>query len=217
MLIGCSHSPRSPTPTTAVTATPDGRSFVFDTQTLGRVYDVAGTGRVPLGLWNSLYIERANARRTGFYAGADLPSSEYLSLSTISAAAHDAGVTIDGRSHVSYEWWFVVDSDVELLAREIPADRAPSFRIALRETEPGRWEVFADAGPGWTVVPGASYQIGQYEVSARVPLQSAWHMDRAITVSFFRAISNSEAFIIGDDRALGYVFPADLSWRSVQY
>jgi hypothetical protein len=199
------------------TATPDARSFLFDLATLGRVYDVAGTGRVPLGLLNTVYIDKANARRTGFYAGEDLPSDEYLSLSTIASAARDAMAAIDGYSHVSYEWWFIVGDDLEATSYEFRTDRAPSFRIALREREPGRWEVYEDSGPGWSAVPGATYEIGQYEVGLRVPLQDSWGMDRATTQTYFRAVARTEpGWIVGEDRALGYVYPDDLSWRAVR-
>ena len=186
-------------------------------ETLERVFDVAGTQRVPLGLLNAVYIERANARRTGFYAGADLPSDEYLNLSLIAGSARDGLVATDGHSYVSYEWWFVIDGNVESLARGIDRDRAPGVRIALREAEPGRWQVHEDSGSGWTVMTGATYQIGDYEVSARVPLAAAWGMDRLTTKTFFRAVTRSESGIIGEDRAFGYVFPDDLSWQEVNY
>jgi len=64
---------------------------------------------------------------------------------------------------------------------------------------------------------GTTYQIGEYEVSARVPLTDAWGMDRLTTKTFFRAVTRSESGIIGEDRALGYVFPDDLSWQEVHY
>jgi hypothetical protein len=197
------------------TATPDTRSFLFNVETLERVYDVAGTQRVPLGLWNAVYIDRADARRTGFYAGSDLPSDEYLNLSIIAGAAPDGLVTIDGRSNVSYEWWFVVDHNVDAIPVVIDKRRAPGLRLALREAEPGQWKVYHDAGSGWTAVAGATYQIGEYEVSARVPLADALGMDRLTTKTFFRAVTRSESRIIGEGRALGYVFPDDLSWHEV--
>ncbi|MEX2247811.1 MAG: hypothetical protein WEC75_14125 [Dehalococcoidia bacterium] len=197
--------------------TPDTGSFLFDVGTLQRVYDIAGTQRVPLGLLNAVYVDRANARRTGFYAGSDLPSDEYLSLSVIAGSARDGLVAMDGRSYVSYEWWFVVDDNVESLAGEVNPNRAPGVRIALREADPGGWAVYQDSGLGWTVMAGATYQIGEYEVSARVPLAAAWGMDRLTTRTFFRAVTRSESGIVGEDRALGYVFPDDLSWREVVY
>lgn len=197
------------------TATPDARSFLFNVETLERVYDVGGTQRVPLGLLNSVFIDRADARRTGFYAASDLPSDEYLNLSIIAGSARDGLVTIDGRSYLSYEWWFVVDHNVESLREEINQHRAPGLRIALREVEPGQWKVYEASGSGWTAVAGATYQFGEYEVSARVPLANAWGMDRLTTQTFFRAVTRSESRIVGENRALGYVFPDDLSWREV--
>ena len=218
VLLACSRSSGSPAATQSptATATPDARSFLFDLATLARVYDVAGTRRVPLGLLNRVYIDRANARRTGFYAGGGLPGDEYLNLSTIAGSARDGLVTIDGHSHVSYEWWFVIERNVDALPGEVDPARAPALRIALRETEPGQWDVYEDAGSGWTVVPGATHQIGEYEVSARVPLADGWGKNRDTTKTFFRAVTRSDSeWIVGEDRALGYIFPDDLTWREV--
>lgn len=213
--VACDSTASAPTraPDVAATVTTDARPWVIDLDSFECVYDVAGTGRVPAGLSNTVYIDRANARFDGFYAGEDLPSDIYLSLSIITSAPRNELVAIDGRSYVAYEWWFAISDDID--ATSVPDDSTPDLRLSLRESFGGDWMIFADTGAGWASVPRATYAIGEYEISARVPLNPAWGMDRNTTRTFFRALTRSESAIVRESRTLGYVFPEDLSWREV--
>ncbi len=212
-LVACDSSKPARPSNVTPTATIDARPWVIDLDSFERVYDVAGTGRVPLGLSNTVYIDRANARFDGFYAGDDLPSDIYLSLSIITSAPRSELIAIDGRSYVAYEWWFAISDDID--ATSVPDDSAPALRLSLRESTGGDWTIYAHTGTGWTPVPRATYAIGEYEVSARVPLNPAWGMDRNRTRTFLRALTRSEYAIVRESRTFGYVYPDDLSWREV--
>jgi hypothetical protein len=217
LLFACQQSDAPATPLVQVapplTATPDSRAYVYDVDTLERVYDVAGLGRVPLGLINTVAIDRANAWFGGFYAGEDLPSARLMGLSVITWAQRDALVTIDGRSYVSYEWWFSIVRNVD--ATGVAGEPEPDLRLAIREVNGGDWAVYADAGSGWVPVEGAAVEIGEYEVSARVPLQESWGMNLLTTRTFFRALTREEGWLENEQRNFGWVYPEDLTWREV--
>ena len=218
ILIACDSSDApATTPATVdptATAMPSyERSYVYDVDTFERVYDVAGSGRVPLGLINTVAIDRANAWVSGFYAGEDLPSSLFVRLSVITWAMRDGLITIDGRSYVSYEWWLSIVHDVDATA--VVGEPVPDLRLAIREVSGGDWAVYEETGSGWAPVPGATVEIGEYEVSAHVPLQESWGMNRLTTRTFFRAVTRDEGLIIDGDRHYGWVYPEDLSWREV--
>jgi hypothetical protein len=188
---------------------------VYDLDAMELVHDVAGFGRVPLGLINIVAIDRADARFDGFYAGEGLPSAEHLTLSIITPAARAKEAATNGRTHqASYEWWFRIDNlDVSSIPAEYPAD----LRIGMRETAAGVWTLEVDLGPGWAPIAGATYNIGVFEVSAEVPLDPVWGMNRNTTTTFFRAVTRYDLAVSGDDRAFGWVWPEDLSWREVLY
>ena len=189
------------------------RAYVYNLDMMERVHDVAGSGRVPLGLINTVAIERANAWFDGIYAGEALPSSWTLELSVVAQALRDELVAIDGKSYVSYEWWFAIVHDVD--AEAVEGEPDPDVRVAIREERGGDWAVYVDEGSGWKPVPGAAVNIGKYEVSATVPLAESWGVDRETTRTFFRAFTRSEGFIADDPREFGWVFPEDMSWREV--
>jgi len=212
-----SDAPATPSATVdpAVTATPSYESaYVYDVDTFERVNNVAGSGRVPLGLINTVAISFADARFEGFYVTEDLPSAVHLTLTMVNAAAKGKDVASNDRTHQSsYEWWFRTVTDVNATA--VPAEGGPTLRITMRETGPGVWSLFADTGSGWTALTDATYQIGVFEVSAEVPLDKAWGMNRNTTKTFYRAVVRYDPFVIGDDRKFGWVYPEDLSWREV--
>lgn len=212
---GKSSAPIATAPQFSSTAAPDARAYVYDLDAMERVHDVAGLGRVPLGLINTVAIEQAAARFDGFYAGESLPSAEHLTLSIITSSARPKEAATNGLTHqASYEWWFRTDN---LGVSSIPADHPPDLRIAMQETAAGVWTLEVDLGSGWAPLAGATYNIGVFEVSAEIPLDPVWGMERNTTTTFFRAVTRYDLAVPGDDRAFGWVWPEDLGWREVLY
>ena len=217
-VVGCrGSSPSSPAPSPSIvtpdaTPTPDPRASVFDLRTLTRVYDINGTGRVPLGLANSLGIVSANARFKGFYVSEDLPQNMFLHLSLSLGAARPDVSDDNGRTHVAYEWWFATTAAVDDLSIE---QATPAVRIALRETDAGR-ALYIDRGEGWVALPNDTFAVGEYEVSARVRVDERWGIKQTES-TFFRAVTRvDDPFVFGSGTAdAGDVYPADLSWNHV--
>lgn len=220
-VIGCRGSspsapplatPAPPTPASVATQI-SGASTLFDIRTLTTVFDVGGTGRGPLGLYNTMHVGTANARFKGFYVSEDLPQSMFLHLSmSLDGALPDIlGDGGRGRFYASYEWWFTTTPDIEHPI--IDPMRQPSLRIALRETDGGRG-LFVDQGDGWRALPAEdSYAIGEYEISAVVHIDASWGIKQTES-TFFRAVTRDDGFAPWAAN-LGDVFPPDLRWVPV--
>ena len=200
----------SPTPASVTTPFP-GATTLFDIRTLTPVFDVNGTGRVPLGLYNGLHIATANARFKGFYVSEDLPQSMSLRLSMSLSGALSDIIDERDRTYASYEWWFATTPDIENPV--IDPMRQPGLRIALRDADGGRG-LFVDRGDGWVALPAVdSYAIGEYEISAVVHIDAAWGIKQTES-TFFRAVTRDDGFALWAAN-LGDVFPRDLRWVPV--
>ncbi len=202
------RAPPTPAVSPASTRIP-GSIELFDLNTLQRVYSVGGSGRIPLGLANRLLMRSANARLDSSVEGAAAPP--WLGLSMIFTAPLPAMMFDHGRTFVAYEWWFSSTDPSDDAAK---TDLQPQFKAALRFADES-WVMYIDAGSGWQRLPGATFAFGEYELSARLPLDPSWSIAPPRS-AYFRAVTRDDGFLANANaEGLGDVYPDDLSWRKV--
>ncbi len=206
--LGSSAPNASPTPAVSSASTPvDGSLELFDLSSLQRVTSVGGLGRIPAGLANAVLMRSADARLATKVEGRTAP--RYVALSMVLSAPLPEMMTEHGRTGVAYEWWFAsTDASDDATKTALQSE----FKAALRFVDES-WAMYIDTGAGWQPLPGATFAFGEYEVSARLPLEPSWNIAPPRS-AYFRAVTRDDGFlVIGED--VGDVYPADLSWRKV--
>lgn len=189
------------------TATPeDPRPYLYRIHTLEKLYEVGVAGRIPLGFLNEVQIDKANARLTVVYHSVAAPT-HVLRLSAVMAASRDDFMSGGHR----YEWQFVrADETDEPL---IVGEREVFWTVSLR-FESGALVMYEDDGSGPREVERGQIVVGDYELSATVPLTTA-HPAAANDYIYFRSLVYADDPRRPPFDGVGDIFPRDLTWRRV--